>query len=199
MRVLEGKMKVLICSPHCDDELIGCFSALYNLCQKEGNEILISYCDSKNESRILESKNLVPILEEHVPISIFSTIEQTYFYSDDLLEVKLGRVLMEWEPSMVLAPDPYSENHPLHKFVGSFCRHFVSKYLDNSSLVFYSTSMQSPFLSELPSDISSKKERILNLVYPSQKDLWRYEKKYILFESYMEEVRWDQRRKFLDD
>jgi hypothetical protein len=49
-------------------------------------------------------------------------------------------------------------------------------------VVFYSTNMQAPYIHEVtePDD----KENILNILYPSQKSLWEYEKKYILFEGY---------------
>ena len=51
---------------------------------------------------------------------------------------------------------------------------------DGYNVIFYSTSMNAPYLHEVID--STQKEILLNNVYPSQKSLWEYEKKYILFE-----------------
>jgi hypothetical protein len=47
-------------------------------------------------------------------------------------------------------------------------------------VVFYSTIMNVPYIHEVKDP--QLKETLINRVYPSQKDLWKYEKKFILFE-----------------
>jgi hypothetical protein len=42
--------------------------------------------------------------------------------------------------------------------------------------------MTAPYIKEV--EKPEEKEELLNKVYPDQKDLWKYEKKYVLFEGY---------------
>jgi len=48
------------------------------------------------------------------------------------------------------------------------------------NIIFYNTNMNAPYIHELKD--SKEKEELLNKVYPSQKSLWEYEKKYVLYE-----------------
>jgi ribosomal protein S24E len=52
------------------------------------------------------------------------------------------------------------------------------------NVIFYTINKLTPYIQELNSTQITGKEELLNKVYSSQKSLWEYEKKYILFEGY---------------
>jgi hypothetical protein len=52
-------------------------------------------------------------------------------------------------------------------------------------VIFYSTNMLAPYIHEVKEP--DKKEEILTKVYPSQRSLWEFEKKYVIFEG---RVKW---------
>jgi hypothetical protein len=76
-------------------------------------------------------------------------------------------------------PDPIYETHPKHREWG-----FLGESLARNgfNVVFYNTNMTAPYIYEVQEP--DKKEELLNKVYPDQADLWKYEKKYVLFEGY---------------
>ena len=74
-------------------------------------------------------------------------------------------------------PDPISEVHPLHRQYGNMGEAMARSGYD---VIFYTTLMNVPYIHEVKD--SKGKEELLNKVYPTQKSLWEYEKKFILFE-----------------
>ena len=76
-------------------------------------------------------------------------------------------------------PDPIFETHPCHRAHGAVGESFARGGFD---VVFYTTNMTAPYVHEVKNP--TLKDAKLSKCYPSQKDLWKYEKKYILFEGY---------------
>lgn len=147
----------VIVAPHCDDELIGCFEIINN----QNNSIIIIYgddADNKRREEALKLRELFP----NIKLQVFhSSIPSTYVTKDVTLYV----------------PDPYFENHPMHRAWGMMGEGFARM---GFNVVFYTTQMNAPYIHE--TNDSTKKQAMLDRVYESQKDLWAYEKKYILFE-----------------
>lgn len=153
--MFEGS-KSIIWAPHPDDEIIGCYEVLMR-----DNPAIIYSGDIENARREEALK-----LREHVPIG-----PQLF--------------LMTVPPSLMLKsntfyfPDPVEEFHPQHREVG-----FMGEQIARAgyNVIFYSVNMQAKYIHRSP-DAQAKKE-LLDKVYPSQKDLWKYDNKYFLFEGY---------------
>ena len=152
----EPKKEIIIVAPHCDDEIIGCWEIL----QKE-KPIIIYSGDTDNKRRTEALK-----LKEHTDIKA------------QLFQMTIPASFLN-KNTTIYVTDPIYENHPLHRLCGSMGESFLRSGLD---VIFYNTTMTAPYIHEVQEP--DKKEELLNKVYPSQKDLWKYEKKYILFEGY---------------
>ena len=74
-------------------------------------------------------------------------------------------------------PDPIYENHPKHREWG-----FIGESLARSGIevIFYTTNMNAPYIHEVEKSI--EKRQLLDKVYKSQSELWRFDHKYFLFE-----------------
>lgn len=150
---------LIIVAPHADDELIGCFSVL---CGEDTVKPIIIYTEEMNEKRQKE----VLLLKEFI-------------------DIKAQTFLKTIPPNMMVPgnkfffPDPINETHPTHRAQGMMGEGLARMGLD---VTFYSTEMNVPWKREVVDP--DKKEKLLNSIYKSQADLWRYEKKYILFEAY---------------
>ena len=149
-------METVIVAPHPDDEIIGCYKVLL-----KSNPVII-YDGETKKARREEAKNL----RDHtkVKIQLFQKSIPTSFLNKD---------------TILYFPDPIYETHPLHRHWGSIGEELVRSGLD---VIFYNTIINAPYIHEVEN--SSGKESLLNTIYPSQSDLWKYEKKYVLFEGY---------------
>ena len=147
--------ETVIIAPHCDDEIIGAYKYLVN-----NNPIIIYDADMPHERKQEALK-----LKEHVKIKVqlFQKDFPTHLASN----------------STILAPDPYFEIHPSHRRWAFIAEQWARA---GANVIFYNTIMNAPYIHECKNPYD--KERLLNLIYPSQKSLWEYEKKYILFEGY---------------
>lgn len=153
-----GYMNHVIVAPHPDDEIIGCYEVL----QREEN-IIIIYSPDVDMNRRKEAVTLkdriegikVQMFQNSIPMSMHNDKFRFYF------------------------PDPVYEIHPKHRQLGMSGEQYARMGLD---VIFYTTSMNAPYIHETVSP--NMKEDLLNKVYPSQSDMWRFEKKYVLFEGY---------------
>jgi len=149
-------METVIIAPHPDDEIIGCYKYL-----TQTNPIIIYDGDTDVERRV-ETQNL----RNHA-------------------DIKVQLFLMAIPPNLLnkdtifYFPDPIYENHPLHRKWGAIGEQYAR---EGHNVLFYNTNMNAPYIYEV--DNSKAKEALLNTIYPSQSDLWKYEKKYVLFEGY---------------
>jgi hypothetical protein len=146
-----------IIAPHCDDEIIGCFEILNN----KDNKVTIIYDANTEAKRREESMNLKKEFE-NVTFQVFhSSLPSMYIQKESILYF----------------PDPIYETHPLHRSWGIIGEQVARA---GYNVVFYSTIMTAPYIHEVKE--SQTKEDMLNKIYPSQSQLWLYEKKYVLFE-----------------
>ncbi len=147
-------METVIVAPHPDDEIIGCYKHLI-----EGNPMIIYDGDTPSERRE-EAKKLrshtqvkIQLYQKSIPPNFINN-ETTFYF-----------------------PDPIYEVHPLHRQWGTIGESIARQ---GFTVIVYSVIMNAPYLHEV--EISAGKESVLNTIYPSQSDLWKYEKKYVLFE-----------------
>lgn len=144
----------IIVAPHPDDEIIGCFEIL-----KKHKSIVIYSADIDQDRRIeaIKLKEFVDIKAqlflESIPNPFINNKSTLYF------------------------PDPIYEVHPDHRRWGIIGESIARL---GFNVIFYSVNMQAPYIHETKKPIL--KEKLLQDVYPSQCDMWKYDKKYILFE-----------------
>jgi hypothetical protein len=150
-------MNCIIIAPHPDDELIGTFEILND----SKNKVTIIYDGDTEASRRNEAKKLRDVFP-NVQNQVYHSSLPTSYVSKDVT---------------IYAPDPVNEIHPLHRAWGTMCEQIARVGFD---VVFYSTIMNVPYIHEVKDSVL--KEAMLDRVYPSQKDMWAVEKKYVLFE-----------------
>lgn len=154
--ICEKKINVII-APHCDDELIGCFEIMENY------PTTIIYTEPCIDTRKYETERL------HKHFSYLSLM-----YGSEIPNMFLTKNNVQ-----LFFPDPIYEIHPIHRKWGSVGENYLRSGYD---VCFYNTTMTAPYIREVKSP--TKKRNTLNLVYPSQADLWKYDHKYFLFEGY---------------
>jgi hypothetical protein len=151
-------MHHVIIAPHPDDEVIGCYEVL-----RREEEIIIIYSADSDPKRRKEAMRLkgyvegikVQMFQNNIPMSMVNSDHKFYF------------------------PDPIYETHPKHRAMGMTGESYARSGID---VTFYTTNMNAPYIHEVNDTMG--KEYVLDEVYSSQRDLWKYEKKYILFEGY---------------
>ena len=151
---------VVIIAPHCDDELIGCYSILKN----EDTNPLIIYTEPVSTDRQTEAMKI----REH------------FIIKGQMFCKSIPMPFMKRE-NIFYFPGP-EEIHPAHRKQASIGEELARQGYD---VIFYSTNMNVPYIREVK-DPSGKKE-MLDLIYLSQTSLWATEHKYILFEGF---VKW---------
>jgi len=149
--------QTIIISPHFDDEIIGC----YEILKQEDIKTIVIYNDVENSIRKEESRKLRELTNvkyqhymKNIPTNLISK-ENTFYF-----------------------PHPL-ESHPKHRHYANIGE---SMLRDGHNVIFYITEMNQIFKHECI-DPDGKKE-LLEKIYPSQKDLWKYDYKYFLFSGY---------------
>lgn len=154
--MVQVRGEIVIVAPHPDDEIIGCFEIL-----KEPKTITIIYPHSTESKRREEAQKLSKELS-NVKLQL---------YLKSIPEAYLNKEITYY------FPDPVYEVHPEHRQWGAIGESLARVGFD---VIFYSTLMDAPYIHECSDP--KEKEKLLNKIYPSQKDLWRFDKRYILFE-----------------
>lgn len=148
---------VIIVAPHADDEIIGCYEVLTT-----SSRPIIIYSgdmDADRRDRVLNLKEFIDC-----KLQLFQmTVPQTFLSKENKYYL----------------PDPHFEHHPKHREWGFLGETMARNGFD---VIFYSTNMNAPYIHEVK--YPDRKEKLLNDAYPDQSDLWKYEKKYVLFEGY---------------
>lgn len=143
----------VIFAPHIDDEVIGCWSLL-----SAGLVAEVYYFFDLDNLRMSEA-NYAAYKYGFKAVFVNSI--------DDALKSKVeGKILLL--PSV-------KDNHPDHKMINQFGKTFRNEKM------FYSIDMNNKF-KVLDEDERDQKLNHLNLIYPSQKELWENDAKYYLFE-----------------
>lgn len=151
-----NKSEIVIIAPHFDDEIIGCHEIITNQSIKP----VIIYMQD-DEERKKESLKLKDELD-NIKVQLFQkSIPYTFINPNNVLYF----------------PDHIFEFHPDHRKWGAIGEDYLRQGLN---IIFYSINMQAPYIHKVKE--VNKKEELLNKVYPSQKELWKMDKKYILFE-----------------
>jgi len=154
----------IILAPHPDDEIIGC----YDVVRKPGPVTTIILGRDMGV-RIEQAKRLQNIRAQYqvrCGYGAFVTLV------DDL---KSHDVSFE-----IHAPHPITETHPLHREVGHSMEELAR--IKGYTVIWYTTEMNVPWKYEVGDP--EHKRQYLDKTYPEQRDLWRFEHKYFLFEGH---------------
>ena len=154
-------MAGVIIAPHADDELIGCYSKIVN------REILnIQYIAECDEIRRAEA---VALCRSFGIIPSFLN-GQVLMLADTLHGIEAGELYI---------PSP-NDNHNLHKLI-----YYIVYDLEPAiPTIVYSVYMNDFFVRPISDPIQKRID--LDHYYPSQKDLWKHDARYYLFEGYAE-------------
>jgi len=149
--------ETIIIAPHCDDEIIGCFSLLENPKIKP----VIIYTEDCEKFRQEEASKI----KEH-----FSIRGQLYCKS-------IPPQFINHENTFYF-PGP-DEIHPAHRKQAAIGEELARK---GYNVIFYTTNMNVPYIREVKE--ATNKKVALDTIYGSQYKLWKYEHKFFLFEGF---------------
>lgn len=150
--------ETVIIAPHADDEIIGCFSVI-NDPDIRAHILFTEDIDKQRQDEVEKIRNFIDI--------------KSYLFVSSIPQVFLNK------DTTLYFPDPVYEIHPAHRKQGAVGESLARQGL---KVIFYSTNMNAPYIREVE-DPNMKKE-MLNSIYPSQMDLWKYDHKYFLFEGF---------------
>jgi hypothetical protein len=153
---MSDKPECIIIAPHFDDEIIGCYEVIMNPLIKP--IIVYMQDDAERKAEALKLKTFI----DRVQVQIF--------------QKSIPSVVID-PKNVFYFPDPSYEIHPEHRKFGVIGEDLLRQ---GFNVVFYNTNMNAPYIHEVE-DFKGKRH-LLEKVYPSQKNLWKYDNKYFLFE-----------------
>jgi len=156
----EEKNKIVIVCAHCDDEIISCYEVIEN---NNDNPPIIIYMGNQPQNR----------RDEALKLKEYTNINMQLFCNS------IPPILIDPLTTFYF-PSPVDEFHPDHRRLGAMGESMLRT--NKLNVIFYSVNMSVPYIHKIAHP--DKKEELLNKVYPSQSNLWKYEKKYILFEGH---------------
>jgi hypothetical protein len=149
--------ETIIIAPHCDDEIIGCYSILSN----RNIHPIIIYTEDTDSIR----------KEEALKLPYYCYIK------DQVFEPVIADRYINYDTTFYF-PGP-DEIHPAHRKMAAIGEEMARK---GFNIIFYSTNMNVKWIKEVQNP--ELKKNTLETIYSSQSDLWKYEHKYFLFEAY---------------
>lgn len=149
--------EIIIIAPHCDDEIIGCYSII----NKEDTKPIIIYTEETTSDR----------QEEAMKLKAFRSVKAQMFCKS------IAPQYMRFN-NIFYFPGP-EEIHPAHRKMAAIGEEMARNGFD---VIFYSTNMNVPHIREVKNPFD--KRNLLNNVYPGQSDLWKYEHKFWMFEAF---------------
>ena len=153
----EPRSETVIISPHFDDAEIGNWEIITNPLIKP----IIIYMQQNDEERKNEALKLKDMLD-NIQVQLFQkTVPQMFLSPRNTLYF----------------PDHINEFHPDHREWGFYGEELFRQGLN---VIFYSINMQAPYIHKVKK--SKEKKEFLDKLYPSQKDMWKYDHKYFLWE-----------------
>ena len=153
---MSDRTDCVIIAPHFDDEIIGNSEIILNPLIKP----IIVYMQDDEERK-----------KEALKLKTFLSNIQVQLFQKSIPQVVLNR------NNILYFPDPIYEIHPEHRKFGAIGEDLLRQ---GFNVVFYSTNMNAPYIHEVSE--FKQKRHLLEKVYPSQKNLWKFENKYFLFE-----------------
>lgn len=172
---------LIVCAPHVDDEVIGCYTALLEANLKK-LPIHIVYFFEVTETRKKEAfaacarfKATPHFPQEHEDVTPEEWIA--------------GKLPTFGAQCHVLVPSSF-DHHPDHSFVTRFMYGQLLKHKYPATIGYYSVDMNVPGTAPLVLQYQEEKRKALDELYPSQASLWASDSKYFLFEDIRDTDLW---------
>lgn len=149
--------ETLIIAPHCDDEILGCYSILNDINIKP----LIIYTEPADEFRQKEAMKI----KEHFSI-------RGQMFCQNIPTTFINKNNTFYFPC-------HDEIHPAHRKQAAIGETLARQ---GYNVIFYTTNMNVQWIREVLNPASKK--IALDEIYYSQMELWKYEHKYFIFEGF---------------
>lgn len=172
--------KTFIVAPHCDDEVIGCYSVL------KGPNVAVQPIVFGNEDlsyRVDETRHAMGLLntsgEVLRPVRPMALLESLTKRIASLMEATTYAYFIVW------FPDPDFEVHPHHKLIGQIGRHLAHEVAHEESPIvvgFYSINMKAPYILPLSREEQQEKRHVLYVAFESQRGYFDTNHESFIFE-----------------
>lgn len=174
---------LVVCAPHVDDEVIGCYTALVEANYKK-LDVHIIYFFETDEKRKAEALAAC--------VRFKATPHFLKDSGDDISEWWKGILKKVGTAAHFLVPTRFDQ-HPDHKYVNRFVFGQLMKYSYPATIGFYSVDMSVPGTQPLVIKHRDDKKAVLYELYPSQHAYFESNAKCYLFEDIRPEDIWIKR------
>lgn len=158
---------ITLFAPHVDDEVIGCRSLLAG---PRKLNLQVVYTEPHDQDRMKEADYAA------------KKFRYSHMFIGSSHINEYSKIIRE--STVVVAPDHHWELHPAHKKIGSLA--WIISQQHKKRFISYSTNMNTPYIVELPAVKQREKQMAMDLLFPSQASLWKYDYRYFLFEGLSE-------------